>query len=87
MEVCLSCEPGFCSQQEVGRGISKDIEKKASGKYAAFKTIFTVLFGCETANRYVTPARTEKTSAWEPKASQLHTYLQTPGCFNTNILS
>lgn len=63
------------------------LKKPASGKYAANKTIFTVFSGCATANQYVTTTRTEKTPAWEPKASQFHTYLQTAECFNTDILS
>lgn len=46
-----------------------------------------VFSGCATANQYVTTTRTEKTPAWEPKASQFHTYLQTAECFNTDILS
>lgn len=45
MEMCLFCEPSFCSQQEIGEGISTAIKKKkkTSGKYAVFKTIFTEL--------------------------------------------
>lgn len=87
--MCLFCEPSFCSQQEIGKGISTAIKKKkkTSGKYAVFKTIFTELFGCATANQYVTPTRTEKTTASEPVASLFHTYLQTAKCFNTDILS
>lgn len=87
-EICLFCEPSFSSQQESGGGISKDIKKKtASGKYAVIKTIFIVFFGCATANQYVTTTGTEKTTAWEPKASQFHTYLQTAEYFNADILS
>lgn len=71
---------------KIGGGISKDI-KKMQGKYAVIKTIFMVFLGCATANQYVTTTRTEKTPAWEPKASQFHTYLRTAGCFNTDISS
>lgn len=71
--------------EEVFQRILK--KKTASGKYAVIKTIFIVFFGCATANQYVTTTGTEKTTAWEPKASQFHTYLQTAECFNTDILS
>lgn len=52
------------------------LKKIASGKYAVIKTIFMVFFGYATANQYVATTWTENT-AWEPKAFQLHTYLQT----------
>lgn len=61
-------------------------KQKSSGKYAVLKTIFTLLFSCATANQYVTPTRTEKTPAWEPKVSQFHIGLQNAECFNTDIL-
>lgn len=52
------------------------LKKIASGKYAVIKTIFMVFFGYATANQYVATTWTENT-AWELKAFQLHTYLQT----------
>jgi len=62
--MCLVCKTTFCSEQGIGRSILKDTKQnkteKGKGKFAVFKTLFTMHFCCVIANQYLTPIRMEK---------------------------